>query len=200
MATFFFRPVEGAALTTNGDLTATSLPDRSFSIPDVPTILGDIVVEASATIDDRPLSSREPSLDAPEVREQREWLRYRMTLVRTQTGLKNRMHAILHRHGIIHEYADLFGVKGRRFLNLLVAPNDVTLPESARATLKGYLQLLDHVRAANGNPGRPSDPPHRADACLPSRLSRPRPQRLHRSPDSTRIFPIFPAMLQGRSH
>ena len=25
-------------------------------------------------------------------------------------------------------------------------PNDVTLPESARATLKGYLQLLDHVR------------------------------------------------------
>lgn len=85
-------------------------------------------------------------LAPPEVREQREWLRYRMTLVRTQTGLKNRIHAILHRHGIIHEYADLFGAQGRRFLSLLVAPNDVTLPEGARATLKGYVQLLDHVR------------------------------------------------------
>jgi len=57
------------------------------------------------------------------VREQREWLRYRMTLVRMQTGLKNRIHAVLHRHGIIHEYADLFGAEGRRFLNQLVAPD-----------------------------------------------------------------------------
>ena len=85
-------------------------------------------------------------LAPPEVREQREWLRYRMTLVRTQTGLKNRIHAILHRHGILREQSDLFGRDGRRFLNLLVAPQDATLPDSARATLKGFLQLLDHVR------------------------------------------------------
>ncbi len=85
-------------------------------------------------------------LAPPEVRAQREWLRYRMTLVRLQTGLKNRIHAILHRHGILHEQSDLFGRDGRRFLNLLIAPNDATLPSSARATLKGYLQLLDHAR------------------------------------------------------
>jgi len=85
-------------------------------------------------------------LAPPEVREQREWLRYRMTLVRTQTALKNRIHAVLHRHGILREQSDLFGRDGRRFLELLIAPDDATLPDSARATLKGFLQLLDHVR------------------------------------------------------
>jgi len=93
-------------------------------------------------------------LAPPVVREQREWLRYRMTLVRTQTGLKNRIHAIMHRHGILHEQSDLFGRGGRRFLNLLVNAKagdegvlaGACLPASARATLKGYLQLLDHAR------------------------------------------------------
>jgi transposase len=82
----------------------------------------------------------------PEVREQREWMRYRMALVRSQAAMKHRMHAILHRHGIINEFADLFGVHGRRFLNSLIANADVRLGASGRATLKGYLQLLDHVR------------------------------------------------------
>ena len=81
-----------------------------------------------------------------EVRDQREWLRYRMGLVTMQTQTKNRIHAVLHRHGILHEQADLFGVKGRRFLNLLVAPNDVTLGDSTRMTLTGHLQMLDFVR------------------------------------------------------
>lgn len=85
-------------------------------------------------------------LAPPEVRDQREWLRYRMALVRTQTGLKNRIHAVLHRHGIVHGFSDLFGRDGRRFLSLLVAPQDISLPDSARATLKGQLQLLDQVR------------------------------------------------------
>lgn len=82
-----------------------------------------------------------------EVRDGREWLRYRMSLVRLQTGLKNRVHAILHRHGILHDFADLFGVQGRRMLTRLA--NDAKNPrlrESGRATLKGYLQLLDHLR------------------------------------------------------
>ena len=85
-------------------------------------------------------------LAPPEVRDQREWLRYRMSLVAMQTRLKNQVHAVLHRHGIILDQSDVFGTKGRRLLNALVAPKDVTLPKSGRATLKGYLQLLDHVR------------------------------------------------------
>ena len=87
----------------------------------------------------------------PVVRSQREWLRYRMTLVRLQTGLKNRIHAILHRHGMVHGETDLFGTAGRRFLNLLVAPKDATLPDSGRAMLKGYLQLLDQLRGQIAN-------------------------------------------------
>jgi transposase len=90
-------------------------------------------------------------LAPPEVRSQREWLRYRMTLVRLQTGLKNRIHAILHRHGIVHGESDLFGTAGRRFLQLLVGPGEATLPDSARAMWKGYLQLLDQLRRQIAN-------------------------------------------------
>ena len=82
-----------------------------------------------------------------EVRDRREWLRYRMSLVRLQTGLKNRIHAILHRHGILHDFADLFGAQGRRMLTRLANDaQDQRLRESGRATLKGYLQLLDQLR------------------------------------------------------
>jgi transposase len=85
-------------------------------------------------------------LAPPAVREQREWLRYRMALVQLQTRLKNRVHAILHRHGILYDHADLFGQAGRRNLNLLAATPDGPLPASGRATLKGFLQMLDQVR------------------------------------------------------
>ena len=55
-----------------------------------------------------------------EVRDQREWLRYRMGLVRMQTMTKCRIHATLHRHGILNPYSDLFGSKGRVWLRALV--------------------------------------------------------------------------------
>jgi transposase len=85
-------------------------------------------------------------LAPPEVRELREWMRYRMSLVAMQTQIKNRIHAVLHRHGILQEYSDLFGVHGRRFLQLLLVSKDAPLPASGRATLQGHLQLLEHVR------------------------------------------------------
>jgi transposase len=55
-------------------------------------------------------------LPPPAVRQQREWRRYRMALVRTQTGLKNRAHAILHRYGLFPEVVKLFSATGRRWL------------------------------------------------------------------------------------
>jgi len=85
-------------------------------------------------------------LPPPAVRQQREWLRYRMTLVQMQTALKNRIHAILHRHGLFPDVVKLFGCAGRRWLQQLVGPADSPLPASARDALKGYLQLLDHFR------------------------------------------------------
>jgi transposase len=81
-----------------------------------------------------------------EVRDRREWLRYRMTLVRMQGGIKNRVHATLHRHGILHGYSDLFGVAGWKFLEQLTHEQDATLREAARRTLAGYLKLLTQVR------------------------------------------------------
>ena len=43
-----------------------------------------------------------------------------MTRVRWQAGLEKRIHAILHRHVIVHGESVLFGTAGRRFLNLRV--------------------------------------------------------------------------------
>jgi transposase len=85
-------------------------------------------------------------LPPPAVRQRREWLRYRMTLVRIQTGLKNRIHALLHQHGIILDVSDLFGAAGRRALQQLLGPGAQRLPSETQLVLRGYLQLLDHVR------------------------------------------------------
>lgn len=79
-------------------------------------------------------------------RDQREWLRYRMNLVQIQTATKNRIHATLHRHGILHDFSDLFGKRGRQFLEQLTAHDDGTLRSSGRLTLKGHCQLLEQVR------------------------------------------------------
>lgn len=80
------------------------------------------------------------------VRDWREWLRYRMALVGMQTGLKNRIHALLHRHGILHPHSDLFGVAGRAFLATLIQEPDATLRCSAKAVLGGYLRVLEQTR------------------------------------------------------
>ena len=96
-------------------------------------------------------------LAPPEVRDQREWLRYRMSLVKMQTSLKNRIHATLHRHGVLHDFSDLFGKKGLVFLKGLSQarpgqePADTQgvepqLSASGRGTLAGYLKLLGQVR------------------------------------------------------
>lgn len=88
-------------------------------------------------------------LAPPEVRDRREWLRYRMGLVMVQTQFKNRIHATLHRHGIINDKSDLFGVAGRRMLSQLVDEKEEgssPLRASGRQTLKGQLVLLAQVR------------------------------------------------------
>ena len=86
-----------------------------------------------------------------EVRERREWMRHRMDLVMIQTQTKNRIHAIFHRHGIFHDFSDLFGGKGRRFLARLAGGLDSQskyLPTGAGEVLREDLALLDHLRGA----------------------------------------------------
>lgn len=89
-------------------------------------------------------------LAPPEVRDRREWLRYRMSLVALQTQTKNRIHAVFHRHGIYHGFSDLFGSQGRRFLMTLCATGRHAggmVPPGALAALGGQVRLLFGLRA-----------------------------------------------------
>ncbi len=82
----------------------------------------------------------------PEVRNRREQMRFRGDLVGLQTMVKNRIHAIFHRHGIFHEFSDLFGGKGRKFLAELCLHNPTDLSYQALLALRGQIKLLDHLR------------------------------------------------------
>jgi transposase len=72
-----------------------------------------------------------------ELRDVRELLRHRVALVAMRTAVKNRVHAILARHGVIHDYSDLFGKAGRQFLAGL------QLRQASRQRLESLLALLD---------------------------------------------------------
>lgn len=70
----------------------------------------------------------------------REILRYRASLVKIQTGVKNKIHTILAKNNISHSYSDLFGKQGITFLNSL------SLAENYKIALEGYLSVLNVVR------------------------------------------------------
>jgi transposase len=69
-----------------------------------------------------------------------------MGLVQLQTQTKNRIHATLHRHGIVQDLSDLFGRKGLAFLRQLCDAGDGRLRDSARQTLAGHMELLKQLR------------------------------------------------------
>ena len=82
----------------------------------------------------------------PDVRNRREQMRFSGDMVGSQTRVKSRIHAIFHRHGIFHEFSDLFGGKGRKFLVELCLYNTANLPAEALLALRGQVKLLDHLR------------------------------------------------------
>lgn len=82
-----------------------------------------------------------------EVRSCREKMRFRGDLVELQTMVKNRIHAIFHRHGIFHEFSDLFGGQGRKFLAELCLNGSEYLPYEALLALRGQAKLLEHIRS-----------------------------------------------------
>jgi transposase len=73
------------------------------------------------------------------IRDQRERLRYRASLVRLRTQVKNKIAAIVRKTGVQPPTKTAFGVKSRRFL--------ATVPVRAcyRLALYGYLRQLDHL-------------------------------------------------------
>lgn len=72
----------------------------------------------------------------------REHLRARSDLVRMRTMLKNRVHAVLHRRGILAPTADMFTKAGRLFLAQL------ELDEAGRMILERYLCAMDQIDRA----------------------------------------------------
>lgn len=73
------------------------------------------------------------------IRDGRELLRGRMTLVALRTGLKNRIHSLVERYTPAPVLADLFGMRGRTWLAQL------GLPSHAAFALQRQLTLLDHL-------------------------------------------------------
>lgn len=81
------------------------------------------------------------------VRDERQVVRLRASLVDIRTQLKNKVHAVLARQGIKHSFSDLFGKSGTAFLQTL------ELAPASRFELDEYLTLLaaldervDHVQ------------------------------------------------------
>ena len=77
----------------------------------------------------------------PAIRDLRELCRYRCQLARLQASLKQRIHALLLRHGVVVPVRSLFSVRGSRWLSELV------LPGWGGASLTGLRQVLTDVRA-----------------------------------------------------
>ena len=73
----------------------------------------------------------------PELRDVRELLRHRATLTRMRTAVKNRVQALLARHGILPWHADLFGKAGREYLASL------ELGDGPRRRLNSLIALIE---------------------------------------------------------
>ena len=72
-----------------------------------------------------------------DVRDTREVLRYRASLVSLRTSLKNKVHAILDKNGIRIEASDIFGKKAVEGLRGL------SVRECYRIEIDGYLRLME---------------------------------------------------------
>jgi transposase len=99
-----------------------------------------------------------------EIRDNREYLRYRLTLVRLRTGLKNKVHALVDKLGINHRFTDLFCPAGRRFLDQL------QLRPVYQEELVNYLALVDdlerRILAATKDIKRQLKPDPRAELLM----------------------------------
>src|SRR3989344_3222766 len=73
----------------------------------------------------------EAYFSSPTVRTWKEVVRFRASLLNLRTQVKNKIHAILHKHGLKHNYSNLFGKQGTIWLKGL-ALHDL------RATLIHY--------------------------------------------------------------
>lgn len=81
----------------------------------------------------------ESYLSPKEVRSWKEQARFRASLVGLRTQVKNKIHAILHKHAYQCEYTDLFGKSGRKWLDTLEFSDTYT------RSMKEYRELHDSL-------------------------------------------------------
>ncbi len=72
-----------------------------------------------------------------EIRDMREILRYRASLVSLRTSIKNKVHVILSKNGINIEFSDIFGKKAIKYLKGL------TLRACYKQGIDGYIRLVE---------------------------------------------------------
>jgi len=70
------------------------------------------------------------------IRELRELLRYRASLVKMKTVVKNKIHALLIKNGLQHPFTDLFGKAGKAWLS------ELEIRPVYGNSIKGYLKVL----------------------------------------------------------
>lgn len=73
------------------------------------------------------------------VRKERNIVRHRLSLIQIRTQIKNKIHAILIRHGINYEFSDAFGKAGIEYLY------SIDLPEAERLAVDHYLNFIDLI-------------------------------------------------------
>jgi transposase len=78
-----------------------------------------------------------------ELRDQREMLRWRMSLVRMKVQLKNRIHGVLLRYNVSIKASDLFGDQGRAEL----LSRQEELPPWSRESVVQQLQMVDRIES-----------------------------------------------------
>ena len=76
-----------------------------------------------------------------ELRDQREMLRWRMSLVESRSQTKNRIHGVLLRYNVRVAAADLYSVAGREQLDQVLAE----LPPWTRQSVGEQLETIDHL-------------------------------------------------------
>ena len=116
----------------------------------------------------------------PELRDLRDLLRHRARADRMRTAVKNRVHALLARQGILPEHTDLFGKAGREFLASL------ELPEGSRRRLDSLMSLIGDFDREITATTREIDAARQSRRAGEAALPDPRDRPLHRDADHRR--------------
>jgi transposase len=78
-------------------------------------------------------------------RERRALIRHRASLIQMRVDIKNRIHALLDKHELTHNYTDLFGKQGLEWLRSL------QLPTPDQAILQSSLQVVETLNQQTRN-------------------------------------------------